>query len=181
MVCRFARCGFVHEAQLSRYDLAIDSRCQAGAAPDEPVGLRNGLVIGGGVSDVQKPPPPLKGRGARFPWFHELATGKSGDRGRDRTAREPGQTLRQSRIPLAFLASSIVDAFSKGTQPPSHQRNDDPRGLNLPIRLGGQSDLLQNAYRQPNGLHKNLNFSLSVCVSIGYTLAIARKDSSFQI
>jgi site-specific DNA recombinase len=106
-------------------------------------GFEMRLVVGGGLAPSPKADPALLKAVARgFRWFNEIATGKAGSAA-DIARREKLDKHYVSRmIPLAFLALSIVEAISKGTQPPEVTTEMLTRGLNLPFDWAGQDALL---------------------------------------
>jgi len=82
-------------------------------------GFEMRLVVGGGMAPSAKADPALLKAVARgFRWFDEIASGQSTSAA-DIARRENLDKHYVSRmIPLAFLAPSIIEAISKGTQPP---------------------------------------------------------------
>jgi site-specific DNA recombinase len=101
------------------------------------------LVVGGGLAPSPKADPALLKAVARgFRWFNEIATG-SASSAADIARREGLDKHYVSRmIPLAFLAPSIVEAISKGIQPPEVSTELLTRGLNLSFHWAEQRRLV---------------------------------------
>jgi site-specific DNA recombinase len=109
-------------------------------------GFEMRLVVGGCLAPSPKADPALLKAVARgFRWFNEIATGQATSAA-DIARREKLDKHYVSRmIPLAFLAPSIVEAISKGTQPPEVTTEMLTRGLNLPFDWAGQRAILEGA------------------------------------
>ncbi len=107
-------------------------------------GFEMRLVVGDGLAPSPKADPALLKAVARgFRWFNEIATGQATSAA-DLARRENLDKHYISRmIPLAFLAPSIVEAISKGTQPPECTTEMLTRRLNLPFDWAGQRAMME--------------------------------------
>jgi site-specific DNA recombinase len=108
-------------------------------------GFEMRLVVGGGLAPSPKADPALLKAVARgFRWFDEIATGKATSAA-DIARRENLDKHYVSRmIPLAFLAPSVLEAISNGTQPAEVTTEMLTRGLYVPLDWASQRTILQD-------------------------------------
>ena len=105
-------------------------------------GIEKRLVIGGGVTAVNRDETLVKALARAHSWFEDIRTGRIADLSEIATREKLPRSYIQAHLPLAFLAPKIVRAILDGKQPADLSLKQLMYRTDLPVDWASQTSQL---------------------------------------